>query len=194
MKRMLIISAAAAGALCAAAVPAFAGLSGNPSFSHRVPVHVPGQARIVQFDDHGNMVGEHPADSDDNVAGSPTSTSTGEPGDDHGAAVEPGDDHGTAAEPGDDNSSRGPSDNGSAAATDDSSRGPGGGGATGPSEANPNRGPGSTGTVEDNPSRGPGGGTSEPPSSTPSPASTSDASGGHGGDSGGSHGGGGSDG
>ena len=83
MKRMLIFSAAAVATI-GAAVPAVAGLAGNPSFSHKLPVHVPSQAQLVDFDDHGRAV---------NTSRAP------EPGDDHGglrtgATPEPGDDSG----------------------------------------------------------------------------------------------------
>src|ERR1022692_221700 len=52
MKRLTIISAAVVATL-AAAVPAFAGIAGNPSFSHKLPVRVPANAQVVTFDDHG---------------------------------------------------------------------------------------------------------------------------------------------
>lgn len=86
MKRILIISAIVAGA-GAVAAPAVAGLSGNPSFSHDVPVRVPSEARIVQFDDHGGVLGEDAASRHNRVP-SPSDTSHGlEPGDDHGRDV-----------------------------------------------------------------------------------------------------------
>lgn len=86
MKRLLLSSAAAA-AIGAAGIPAIAGLAGNPSFSHKLPVRAPSQAQVVQFDDHGRNAPEphhhRPAT---------------EPGDDRGGdrprATEPGDDHG----------------------------------------------------------------------------------------------------
>jgi hypothetical protein len=102
MNRILLFTGIAAAACIAAAAPAVAGLSGNPSFSHDVPVSVPSQAQLVQFDDHGRVRGS------DDRARTPTSTPTAtrhgepEPGDDRGAATEPGDDRGTATEPGDD--------------------------------------------------------------------------------------------
>ena len=40
MKRLLIFSATAVAAV-AVAVPAVAGLAGNPSFTHKLSVHVP---------------------------------------------------------------------------------------------------------------------------------------------------------
>src|SRR5664279_4865259 len=111
MKRILI-AAAAAVATCGVAIPAFAGLSGNPSFSERIPVRVPSTAQVVHFDDRGKIVDDRTA----KPAVSPTSTehSRGtEPGDDNGGArtsskAEPGDDNGgartsTESEPGDDN-------------------------------------------------------------------------------------------
>jgi hypothetical protein len=115
MNRFLIVAVTAAGA-CAVAFPAFAGLSGNPSFSHRIPVRVPSQAKLVHFDDHGHPVSVDPTTSSPSrVPSSATGSSESEPEptDDHGAAsahVEPGDDHGGArasTEPGDDNSAAG---------------------------------------------------------------------------------------
>ncbi|HEY3088793.1 MAG TPA: hypothetical protein VGJ59_12095 [Jatrophihabitantaceae bacterium] len=98
MKRLLIYSAAAA-AIAAAGIPAVAGLAGNPSFSHKLPVRPPSQAQLVEFDDHGRAVRSTP----------PTARES-EPGDDRGgagtSAPEPGDDRGGAGthapEPGDD--------------------------------------------------------------------------------------------
>jgi hypothetical protein len=107
MKRVLIFSAAAAAAI-AAAVPAVAGLAGNPSFSHKLPVHVPSQAQVVGFDDHGHAVSTGAASTH-----ASTPSRSPEPGDDNGGArtsraPEPGDDNGgartsRAPEPGDDN-------------------------------------------------------------------------------------------
>ena len=97
MNRLIIVSAVAAAA-AAVSVPAFAGLSNNPSFNHRVPVHVPSQAKVVQLDDHGKVVdsrhsGEHPAST---TVTSPTRSREPEPGDDRGQSTEPGDDRGGA--------------------------------------------------------------------------------------------------
>jgi hypothetical protein len=121
MKRILIISAIAA-ASAAVSVPAFAGLANNPSFSHRLPVNVPSQAKVVHLDDHGNVVEKrHGADDPastrvtspshksskgapepgDDRGGATNGRST-EPGDDRGATTEPGDDRGRGTEPGDD--------------------------------------------------------------------------------------------
>jgi uncharacterized membrane protein YgcG len=125
MNRILIATAIAA-ASCAIAVPAVAGLAGNPSFNHRLPVNVPSQAQLVQFDEHGRVL---PADDSstsaeptkspsqqlepgDNHGGLGDASGTPEPGEDHGGAItstpEPGDDHGGAItstpEPGDDHS------------------------------------------------------------------------------------------
>jgi hypothetical protein len=121
----LVLAAATAAAACGVAIPAIAGLSGNPSFSQRIPVHLPSSAHVVQFDEAGSVV----RTSDDasrspstvpsststhawpagTTSGAPTVTSgtsrhEAEPGDDRTAgAAEPGDDR-TArpAEPGDD--------------------------------------------------------------------------------------------
>ena len=121
MKRILIVSAIAAAA-AAVSVPAFAGLANNPSFSHRLPVNVPSQAKVVQLDDHGKVL-EKRHGSDDPPStrvASPTHKSsrgepepgddrggatdgrTSEPGDDRGASTEPGDDRGATTKPGDD--------------------------------------------------------------------------------------------
>jgi hypothetical protein len=100
MKRILI-AAAAAVATCGVAIPAFAGLSGNPSFSERIPVRVPSTAQVVHFDDRGKIVDDGTATNRAKPAVSPTST-------EHSRGTEPGDDNGGArtsskAEPGDDN-------------------------------------------------------------------------------------------
>ncbi|MGI8668155.1 MAG: hypothetical protein ACR2N4_19350 [Jatrophihabitans sp.] len=101
MKRLLIGAGIGAAALIAAA-PAVAGLAGNPSFSHDLPVRVPSQAQVVSFDDHGHQQVEHStgrtASPTDTRTAVPTSRTT-EPGDDHSGArsstsTEPGDDHG----------------------------------------------------------------------------------------------------
>lgn len=102
MKRLLLILAAIVATGGIAATPAVAGLAGNPSFSHQIPVPVPSQAQSPRFaDDHGRD-GMVPA-----AATSPTRHA--EPGDDHGGATrhaEPGDDRGGSgsghAEPSDD--------------------------------------------------------------------------------------------
>jgi hypothetical protein len=115
MQRGLIISAVALAAVGLAAAPAVAGLAGNPSFSHQLPVHVPSQARAPQLvDDHGHD-GARPSKSSEPEPGDDRggATSEPEPGDDRGGATsgepEPGDDHGgatnSASEPGDDSGS-----------------------------------------------------------------------------------------
>jgi len=104
MKRMLIVTAAAA----VAAVPAVFGLVGNASFAQTVPVRVPAQVATQSADDHGGN-STHAEPGDDNGVSSPSAIA--EPGDDNGgsspsASAEPGDDNGgssTHAEPGDDN-------------------------------------------------------------------------------------------
>jgi hypothetical protein len=106
MKRLLLILAAIVATGGIAATPAVAGLAGNPSFSHQIPVPVPSQAQSPQFaDDHGRD-GAVPA-----VSTSPARHA--EPGDDRGGSgsghAEPGDDHGGAAghgESGDDHGGR----------------------------------------------------------------------------------------
>jgi len=55
MKRLLLILAAIVATGGIAAAPAVAGLAGNPSFSHQIPVPVPSQAQPPSFaDDHGH--------------------------------------------------------------------------------------------------------------------------------------------
>jgi hypothetical protein len=82
MKRLLLILAAIVATGGIAAAPAVAGLAGNPSFSHQIPVPVPSKAQQPSFaDDHGH----------DGI------TPHAEPGDDRGGATphaEPSDDHG----------------------------------------------------------------------------------------------------
>jgi hypothetical protein len=130
MKRLLIISAVAAATL-GAAVPAFAGIAGNPSFSHKIPVRVPVNAQVVTFDDHGgsrhgsaapsatpskSVTPSKSATPLKSATPSHSATKHPEPGDDNGGLtssptthVEPGDDKGgltssptTHVEPGDD--------------------------------------------------------------------------------------------
>ena len=106
MNRFLIVAVTAAGA-CAVAFPAFAGLSGNPSFSHQVPVRVPSQAHVVHFDDHGHALSDDPTSASSTRVPSSARTSSAsepEPSDDRSARsteAEPGDDHSSAStEPG----------------------------------------------------------------------------------------------
>lgn len=99
MKRLILIVAGVALAGGVAATPAVAGLAGNPSFSHEIPVPAPSAAKTPLFahDDSHH-------DSRPGATGSATAT----PADDHGGLnphAEPGDDHGGStphAEPGDD--------------------------------------------------------------------------------------------
>jgi hypothetical protein len=98
MKRLALILAGVAVAGGVAATPAVAGLAGNPSFSHEIPVRVPSAAKTPVFaDDH----------SRDGATVSASATAT--PRDDRGGITrhaEPGDDKGGItphAEPGDDN-------------------------------------------------------------------------------------------
>jgi hypothetical protein len=109
MKRLLLILAAIVATGGIAAAPAVAGLAGNPSFSHQIPVPVPSKAQPPSFaDDHGHAAAAdipasavskataaHPEPGDDR--GGATATTHAEPGDDHGGATphaEPSDDHG----------------------------------------------------------------------------------------------------
>jgi hypothetical protein len=128
MKRLFLICSAVAVAGGVAAAPAVAGLAGNSSFSHQIPVRVPSQASIPQIaDDHGSdgirLVVPTPNGGRDSHDGTPATASDTpsapgtEPGDYRGSpATEPGDDRGgalddpsedatttSAPEPGDDN-------------------------------------------------------------------------------------------
>ncbi|MCW2540324.1 MAG: hypothetical protein JWN95_2049 [Frankiales bacterium] len=133
MKRLLIGSAVVAGVI-AAGIPAAAGLSGNASFSHKLPVRVPSQAQVVKFDDHGHATDDSSAarspQASATATATPRATRTAEPGDDNGGlrttkTAEPGDDNGglrttKTAEPGDDNSGNSGSSN---SGSDDSGHG-----------------------------------------------------------------------
>jgi hypothetical protein len=121
MKRLVLISASVLAAGGIAATPAVAGLAGNPSFSHQIPVRVPSQAQSPRLvDDHGGDVRSTP------TAIHKSTSRHAEPGDDRGGAsrsAEPGDDRGglsshaeqgddrggssRAAEPGDDSGGHG---------------------------------------------------------------------------------------
>ena len=96
MKRLALIAAGVVVAGGVAATPAVAGLAGNPSFSHEIPIPVPSAAKTPLFAD------DHSRD------GATASSATARPTDDHGGItrpVEPGDDRGgltPPAEPGDD--------------------------------------------------------------------------------------------
>ncbi|PZS20189.1 MAG: hypothetical protein DLM57_02200 [Pseudonocardiales bacterium] len=125
-----MIASAVAAAAAAVSVPAVAGLANNPSFSHRLPVHVPSSARLIHVDDQGRVLAprhgsEHPTSIrvtspvDKSRSGEP------EPGDDHGGAgvrtPEPGDDSGGGTPSGDDRGGATPSgdDRGGATASGD---------------------------------------------------------------------------
>jgi hypothetical protein len=112
VNRILIFGAAAVASAGIAATPAIAGLAGNSSFSHQIPVRVPSQARTPDlFDDHGaSRDGGHRSTPSSRAAepGDDRGSREPDPGDDRGlsgAEPEPGDDDGgarTTAEPGDD--------------------------------------------------------------------------------------------
>src|SRR4051812_47630189 len=77
VKRLLLILAATVAASGVAAAPAVAGLAGNPSFSHQLPVRAPSQAQLPRLaDDHGR----------DGLAPTPAPTPS------RSAQLEPGDD------------------------------------------------------------------------------------------------------
>ena len=121
MKRLALILAGVVVAGGAAATPAIAGLAGNPSFSHEIPVPVPSAAKTPAFaDDHSRDGATVPASATARRrrrprrhdparrAGDERRVTRGRAGDDHGGITphaEPGDDHGGLtphAEPGDD--------------------------------------------------------------------------------------------
>ncbi len=123
MKRLALIAAGVIVAGGVAATPAVAGLAGNPSFSHEIPVRVPSAAKTPRFaddrsrdgatapatarptDDHGGLT--RPAEPGDDRGGL---TPHAEPGDDHGGLnpqAEPGDDYGGPARHADDDSGGG---------------------------------------------------------------------------------------
>ena len=107
MKRLIMILAGAMVAGGVAAAPAVAGLAGNPSFGHQIPVPVPSTAKTPLFAADSSRDATAPATAA--VAGERSGPRETEPGDRRGQAsrpAEPGDDNGglTAhAEPGDDN-------------------------------------------------------------------------------------------
>jgi hypothetical protein len=133
MKRLLIICGSVVAAGGIAAAPAVAGLTGNPSFSHQIPVRAPSQAVVPTFvDDHGS---DRPSPSSTRT---PTHTRHAEPGDDHGGIsrhAEPGDDRGGASsstQAGDDHGGdRGGEGSGGNGGSGDSGSGGGGSGGSG---------------------------------------------------------------
>ena len=83
MNRFIYAAAAAAVASGIAAAPAVAGLSHNPSFSHKLPVRVPSGAQTVSVSDARDLT-EHPSASPSaKVSHSPEA----EPSDDRGQDV-----------------------------------------------------------------------------------------------------------
>lgn len=100
MKRLALILAGVAVAGGLAATPAVAGLAGNPSFSHEIPVPVPRAAKAPLFADdrsgdgpHRGAVPRHAEPGDDHAG----VTTHAEPADDHGGTpppAEPSDDRG----------------------------------------------------------------------------------------------------
>jgi hypothetical protein len=103
MKRILLVAAGIALAGGIAATPAVAGLAGNPSFSHEIPVPKPSQAQQPVFlDDHGGRTTSpatrHPEPGDDHGHAATTPAAPGAVStDDHGGLTphaEPFDDHG----------------------------------------------------------------------------------------------------
>ena len=104
MKRIALIAAGIALAGGIAATPAVAGLAGNPSFSHEIPVPVPSKAKQPVFlDDHGggtrSPATPHAEPTDDHRRGGATAYPASpypRATDDHGGLTphaEPSDDH-----------------------------------------------------------------------------------------------------
>jgi hypothetical protein len=115
MKRLIMILAGTVVAGGVAAAPAVAGLAGNPSFSHEIPVPVPSAAKTPLFAADGSRtagaaVADHRSRHAEIEPGDRHGQATrpAEPGDDNGGQTphaESPDDHGgltTQAEPGDD--------------------------------------------------------------------------------------------
>lgn len=98
MKRLILILAGVAVAGGVAATPAVAGLAGNPSFSHEIPVPVPSAAKTPLFtDDHSRDAGAVAAAATATPGGERERSPEAEPGDDRGGATpapEPLDDSG----------------------------------------------------------------------------------------------------
>jgi hypothetical protein len=97
MKRIFLVAAGIALAGGIAATPAVAGLAGNPSFSHEIPVPAPSNTKQPVFlDDHGGAT-RHIEPGDDRGHASSTPAAPGAvPTDDHGGLTphaEPSDDH-----------------------------------------------------------------------------------------------------
>jgi hypothetical protein len=85
MKRLLLILAAIVVTGGIAAAPAVAGLAGNPSFSHQIPVPAPSKAQQPSFaDDHGR---DGAVTTPVSTASKSTATAHPEPGDDRGGAT-----------------------------------------------------------------------------------------------------------
>ena len=121
INRFIYAAAAAAVASGIAAAPAVAGLSHNPSFSHKLPVRVPSGAQTVSVSDARDLT-EHPSASPSARA---SHGPEAEPSDDRGQDVvdndlnDVNDDNGVhgAVEPGDDNGHDGAVVNPTTAAT-----------------------------------------------------------------------------
>ena len=97
MKRVFLVAAGIALAGGIAATPAVAGLAGNPSFSHEIPVPAPSNTKQpVFFDDHGGSTRHVEPGDDRGNASSPPGAPVAVPTDDHGGLTphaEPSDDH-----------------------------------------------------------------------------------------------------
>ena len=112
MNRLVLFTATAAFAAGLVAVPAIAGLSGNPSFSRRLPVPVPTQARAVELvgndltvaPNTARLTTPHPKATDNNGTSDTRGPSNeAEPGDGASAIeTEPGKDATPSAKPSDD--------------------------------------------------------------------------------------------
>ena len=79
----LLIAAAVAAAACVVSVPAVAGLANNPSFSHRLPVQTPTQARLVHFNEHGAVIEERHGSDESNPNRGPEHSRSAAPGEDN---------------------------------------------------------------------------------------------------------------
>lgn len=161
LNRLLVLAGSVVAAATVAALPAVMGLSGNPSFSHQLPVHVPSRARAVSLVDGAPSVSVAPAPA-------PTGSRVIEAGDD-----------GPPGGASDDNAT-GPESPGS------ESGGSGNSGPAGPTAVrSPDSGHGGTSTGDGSSSTSTsGGGSTGDSGATSSPTTTTSTSGGGGSGSG----------
>jgi hypothetical protein len=101
MKRIFLVAVGIALAGGIAGAPAVAGLAGNPSFSHEIPVPAPSNTKQPVFLDHGGATRHvEPGDDRGHAASTPSASTPAAPhavpADDHGGRTphaEPSGDH-----------------------------------------------------------------------------------------------------